>query len=65
MHLPATLSELAATLTIIIIIIIIIIMAPILESNQSEVLWNLLIISHSRLFFYCSDALKQPGHAIE
>ena len=39
--------------------------APILESNQSEVLWNLLIISHSRLFFYCSDALKQPGHAIE
>ena len=61
MHLPATLSELAATLTIIIIII----MAPILESNQSEVLWNLLIISHSRLFFYCSDALKQPGHAME
>ena len=34
MHLPATLSELAATLTIIIIIIIIII-APILEPIRS------------------------------
>ena len=35
MHLPATLSELAATLTIIIIIIIIIIIAPILEPIRS------------------------------
>ena len=39
MHLPATLSELAATLTIIIIIIIIII-APILEPIRSVMKFN-------------------------